>query len=242
MKILSIGNSFSMDAQRYIHSIARSDKKDITAANLYIGGCPLELHYRNMLGQKADYEFWLNGFNSFLKVSLDDALLSTDWDVVTLQQASHVSFDYESYQPYLNALAAYVRECVPKAKIVVHQTWAYEKDSNRLLNVAKFDTPKEMFAKIEDAYSKAAKDINADLIIPSGKLLDMLTDSGIEKVHRDTFHASYGLGRYAIGLLWYTLLTGNDITDNSFDDFDEEITAEQIAIAKDCVKKLAKIK
>ncbi len=242
MKILSIGNSFSMDAQRYLHSIARSDRFEITAANLYIGGCPLELHYRNMLSQKSEYEYWLNGYNSFLKVSLDDALLSADWDVVTLQQASHFSFDYEAYQPYLNALAAYVRECVPKAKIVIHETWAYEKDSNRLLNVAKFDTPKEMLAKIEDAYKKAAKDINADFIIPSGRLLGMLLDSGIEKVHRDTFHASYGVGRYAIGLLWYALLTGEDIADNSFNDFDEEITDEEIRIIKDCVKKLIKTK
>ena len=237
MKILSIGNSFSMDAQRYIHSIARSDKVDITAANLYIGGCPLELHYRNMLSQRSEYEYWLNGFNSFLKVSIDEALLSTGWDVITLQQASHFSFDYETYQPYLNALASYVRECVPKAKIVIHQTWAYEKDSNRLHTYG-FDNPKDMFSKLEDAYAKGAEDINADLLIPSGKLLDMLLDAGIEKVHRDTFHASYGLGRYAIGLLWYAMLTGNDITCNSFDDFDEEITPEQIAIVKACVKKL----
>jgi hypothetical protein len=47
------------------------------------------------------------------------------------------------------------------------------------------------------------------------------------------------VGRYAIGLLWYTLLTGNDITDNNFNDFDEEITDEEIRIIKECVKKLS---
>ena len=170
---------------------------------------------------------------------MDDVLLTTKWDVITLQQASPFSPDYESYQPYLNAIAAYVRECQPKAKIVIHQTWAYDKEA-KALSKLNFKTPKEMFEKVEKAYAEAAKEINADFILPSGKLLDMLVDSGFEKVHRDTYHASYGVGRYAIALLWYAVLTGNDITDNKFNDFDEEITSEQVIVIKDCVKKLCK--
>ena len=237
MKILSIGNSFSIDAQHYLHSIAHADKADVTAANLYIGDCPLEIHYRNMLSQKDAYEYWFNGFNTLLKVSLDAVLLASKWDVVTLQQASPFSPDYESYQPYLNALASYVRKCQPKAKIVIHQTWAYDKEA-KMLPKLNFKTPKEMFEKVENAYAEAAKEINADFIIPSGKLLGMMVDEGFEKVHRDTYHASYGAGRYVIGLLWYALLTGNDITGNTFDDFDEEVTPKQVNIIKNCVKKL----
>jgi len=89
MKILSIGNSFSIDAQNYLHAIAHQDKEEISAANLYIGDCTLEIHYRNMLSQRAAYEYWFNGHNTFLKVSLDDVLLSSSWDVVTLQQGSN---------------------------------------------------------------------------------------------------------------------------------------------------------
>lgn len=46
------------------------------------------------------------------------------------------------------------------------------------------------------------------------------------------------MGRYAIGLLWYVFLTGNDIMDNMFLDFDEDITAEQIKKIRECVMKL----
>ncbi|MBQ7726439.1 MAG: DUF4886 domain-containing protein, partial [Clostridia bacterium] len=42
MKVLSIGNSFSQDAQRYLHGIARADHTEMRAVNLYIGGCSLE--------------------------------------------------------------------------------------------------------------------------------------------------------------------------------------------------------
>ena len=54
------------------------------------------------------------------------------WDVVTIQQVSGKSPYYETYQPYLNKIVEYVRLCVPKAKIAIHQTWAYEQDSHRL--------------------------------------------------------------------------------------------------------------
>ena len=58
------------------------------------------------------------------------------------------------------------------------------------------------------------------------------------KVHRDTFHAGLGLGRYALGLLWYTALTGKNVKNNTFSDFDEPVSQAEIEIAKKCVAEL----
>ena len=93
-----------------------------------------------------------------------------------------------------------------------------------------------MFEDIKNAYEKAAEAVNADLVIPSGEVLQKLIYCGIEKVHRDTFHLSYGIGRYTVGLLWYSVLTGNDVKNNTFCNFDEEISESEIEIAKQCVK------
>ena len=101
-----------------------------------------------------------------------------------------------------------------------------------------YETAKAMFADIEKAYQLCSDTIGADGIIPCGKLMMTLLDKGIEKVHRDTFHASLGLGRFAQGLLWYKVLTGNSVADITYNDFDEEIPAEQIAIAKEVVDSL----
>ena len=92
-----------------------------------------------------------------------------------------------------------------------------------------------MFYDIERAYKKAADEINADFIIPSGEVFASLVSDGIGKIHRDTFHASFGLGRYALGLIWYKALTGNEIQHNSFSDFDEDISAEDVQKIKKCV-------
>ena len=235
MRVLAIGNSFSQDAARYLHNIARADGVRLDVANLYIGGCPLDKHYRNMLGGKADYELQYNGHSTGFFVSIEDALLNRKWDVVTLQQASHRSFDKDSYQPYIMELADFVRQCQPEAKLVVHQTWAYEEGSQKLLEVAKYDTTAHMFKDIKEAYDIASKTIDADGIIPSGQLFMDLLAKGIPSVQRDTFHASLGLGRYALGLLWYRMLTGADVMGNTFCDLDEETPDEQIALAKSCV-------
>ena len=77
INILSIGNSFSQDAQRYIHDLARSEGVRIETANLYIGGCPLELHYRNMQGDKGAYALEINGHSSTgFMTSIKEVLLA----------------------------------------------------------------------------------------------------------------------------------------------------------------------
>ena len=238
MNILSIGNSFSQDAQRYLHEIAKKDGVKLETYNLYIGGCSLEHHYRNMKSGSEEYTLEMNGASTGFMVSLKKALLNRPWDVVTLQQASHKSPYYEAYQPYLNELVKFVRECVPCAKIVIHQTWAYEENSRRLNEELGYSHHTDMFRDVKESYDRAAKDVDADFIIPSGAVLEKLLESGIEKIHRDTFHARLGLGRYALGLIWYMMLTGNDIENNAFCDFDEAVTEEEIQTAKKCVKEV----
>ena len=240
MNILSIGNSFSQDAHRYLHRIAKADGVNLKTYNLYIGGCSLYRHYKNMLGDIEDYMLEMNGESTGFKVTVKEALLNREWDVVTIQQVSSQSTDYEKYQPYLNELIAYVKKLVPKAKIVIQQTWAYEEGSVKLTEHMGYSSHKEMFRDLQDAYEKAAKEINADMVIPSGELFQKLIEAGIEKIHRDTYHATYGLGRYALGLLWYSCLTGNDVAGNTFSDFDEEVSEKEIETAKKCVKELCK--
>ena len=237
MNILCIGNSFSNDATRYLHQIARADGVVLNVVNLYIGGCSLERHYRNMLSGERAYELQVNGIGTRFNVSLDEALLNRAWDIVTLQQVSGQSVSYETYQPYLDEISEYVRVCVPKSKQIIHQTWAYEEGSEKL-QAAGYEKRADMFENLEAAYCKAAKDIGAEMIIPSGELFQKLLENGITELHRDTFHATLGLGRYALGLLWYKKLTSNSVINNTFCDFDEEIAPEVVKTIKEIVEKM----
>ena len=235
MKVLSIGNSFSCDAQRYLHRIAKKDGAQLKTVNLFIGGCSLRTHYLNALQDAAAYVLGFNGEETGFKVSISQALASDDWDVITLQQASQFSPDYETYTTYLQYLAEYVKKYCPRAKIYIHQTWAYEEGSDRLNKVG-YEHAQDMFEKIEASYTKAALAIHADGIIPCGRAMLNATQFGIEKIHRDTFHAALGVGRYLLGLTWYKTLTGNDISENAFDDFDVPVSEEERKIAIQAVE------
>ena len=237
MHILSIGNSFSQDATRYASNIAACDGYDFITANLYIGGCPLFKHFQNISNDAKEYFLEYNGVPTNFKVSIKEALLNREWNVITLQQVSTYSKNYATYQPYLDELYNYCRKYAPKAKIYIHQTWAYEEGSHRLVEEQKYAHHVDMFNDVKKAYAQAAEAINAAGIIPAGELINAMCAKGF-KMHRDTFHLSMGIGRYAVGLLWYAYLTGKDITDNSFNKFDVEVTDEEIAAAKMTVKEI----
>ena len=168
-----------------------------------------------------------NGEYPGLAVSIQQLLISDDWDVITLQQASHFSAQYETYTPYLENLLEYVKKYCPHSKIYMHQTWAYEDGSERLRDIGKFDSADEMFKNIRASYAKAAQTIHADGIIPCGQAMLNAKKMGIEKIYRDTFHASLGAGRYLLALTWYKALTEKDITKNDFDDFDEAVSDKE---------------
>ena len=233
MKILSIGNSFSQDAQRYLHRLAKIDGVDMKTVNLYIGGCPLRSHYLNILDDTVAYEFQFNGQPTGLKVSIRQALRSDSWDYVTIQQASHDSARFATYEPYLETIVSYVKKYCPTAKLLIHQTWAYENGSQKLMNQG-FATDEEMFAQVEKAYEKAYEMISADGLIPAGKAMLTLSKAGLP-VHRDTYHANFGYGRYLLALVWFKYLTGRDITENAFHEFDVPVTDEQRKAVIDAV-------
>ena len=232
VKILCIGNSFSQDASRYVWGIARADGEAVKIVNLYIGGCDLSRHYRNMMSENRAYDFEINGMiKTGIHVSLKEALLMDNWDYVTLQQQSLQGADYETYQPYLNALADYVRTMCPKAKLMMFETWGYENGSEKLASTP-FATHADMYHALKEAYEKSASAIDAEGIIPGGHAILHAVEQGGLPIYRDSFHMSKGFGRYLLGLIFYGTMIGERIEENTFSDFDEPISETEMRIAK----------
>lgn len=230
MKILSIGNSFSQDAQRYFAGVCRAAGVEVYNVNLYIGGCSLERHVGNIGSKSAEYMLEIGGNFSGRYVTVDEMLTEEKWDIITLQEVSQRSFDIDFFKAYLPTLADYVRKKQPYAKIALHMTWGYKTASEKIA-ATPYACMGDMFADIDKTYAKAESLIGADLLIPSGRVIQRLADEGYE-VHRDGFHLGRGLGRYAAALCWLKALFGISVLDNGFSDFDEEISAEEILAAK----------
>lgn len=88
MKILAVGNSFSQDATAYLQPMARAGGFPVQAANLFIPGCSLEMHWKNAESGEAAYSFQVDGEDTGRMASLRESLTETAWDVVTLQQTN----------------------------------------------------------------------------------------------------------------------------------------------------------
>lgn len=231
MNVLSIGNSFSQDAQTYLHDLARSEGVALETVNLYIGGCSLQQHYQNLAENRREYTLEINGHHGagFL-TTIDEALGAREWDVVTLQQASHFSYREETYHPYLEKLAAHIRVRCPNARLLIHQTWGYESGSGRIFDHG-FRDYDEMFRRVRACYDKAAASVHADGLLPSGLAFQYALSHGVKSIHRDTFHASYGLGRFLLALVWYSCICDRDIQNVHYHDFAEPVSEEEYRIA-----------
>ncbi len=239
MDILCIGNSFSQDACSYLSKIAEADDVNLTAINMMIGGCSLYTHFKNLHTDENAYYLEINGISTGFKVALKEAIISREWDLITVQQVSTKSVDYETFQPYLNDIVDCIRKYAPKSKLAVHETWAYEEGSAKLQALG-FEKQEDMYNALHKSYTQAAKEIGADFIIPSGTLFQKMLEKGITNLHRDTTHTSLNHGRYALGLLWYHLVTGNSVLNNSFDDYKgDPMTEDEKQIIKKCVEEFS---
>lgn len=210
MKLLDIGNSFANNALHYLPQIFANAGLELTIGKANIGGCSLELHWYNAEHDIARYGLEYEGPNT-----LREMLTSDCWDVVTLQQASHFSWQCGTYEPYMEKLIAYVHTYAPSAKIVLHETWAYCADNPRLTEQYKI-TMKQMQALIRENYQMASAKYQLD-VFPVGdafEILQELTDDPFGHLTRcylndECSHACM-LGEYMGGLVWYGVLTGRD--------------------------------
>jgi hypothetical protein len=218
MNILAIGNSFSRDATAYLHQLLTACGIENTVVNLYIGGCPLERHWQNIEGDRADYEYQLNGRIMERRVSIRQALEERPWDVIITQQASHDSGWAETYEPFLGLMCAYLREKAPGARLYLQQTWAYETDSPHG-NFMRYNRDQAlMYRKLTACYTAAAQRHDMTLI-PCGQVIQALREKepfryqeGGMSLCRDGFHMHLIYGRYALSCTWARTLCGADLS------------------------------
>lgn len=237
MKILSIGNSFSQDAQRWLHNIATVDNFELDTYNLFIGGCSLETHWQNIENNALAYSFEGNNGRFIKTVSIEDALNEYDYDIITLQQASGDSGKPQTFFPYIQKIAEYVRAKQPQAKLYFHMTWSYEIGAQHGHYYRYNNDSKEMFRRISDCAEMASKIFDIP-IIPVGKFIQYLRENtevfdyinGGLSLCRDGFHLSETYGRFAAASVWYKTLTGKKVKAENFIKENEGFDAEIVDI------------
>ncbi|MBR6002558.1 MAG: DUF4886 domain-containing protein [Bacteroidales bacterium] len=221
LRILAIGNSFSQDAvEQYLWELFDAAGIPVVIGNMYIGGCTLERHFKNTVTGKADYAYRkiVGGEKTNREgTALKDALSDEPWDYVSFQQASGVSGEYETFEPYLSALRAYVRRRVPAdAKFLWHQTWAYSADATHK-EFPRYGCDQMKMYKAIVAASKQVVKNHKFGIIPSGTAIQNARASSMGDVfNRDGYHLELTHGRYTAACTWFEAISGVNVVGNPY--------------------------
>jgi hypothetical protein len=165
VRIFVIGNSFSNNALLYLPRIAGSAGDQIVVKTASIGGSSLERHWNGVAASLSDSD--ARGGKIYGGKSLKELMGDADWDIVTIQQYSMDSPNPETYQPFAARLRDYVLKLKPRARVVLHQTWAYRVDSRDWGFVARGKPAKdqaEMWASSREAYHRVADEMGLRLI------------------------------------------------------------------------------
>lgn len=214
--MLCIGNSFSWDAvEQELVPLCDAKGVQVEIHNLYYGGCSLEQHAQFLKADKAAYSHRVctNAEPRIIKdtVTLRQALQDGEYDVISLQQASHDSGIRSSYEPWLTMLIDTVRAYQPNAKIYWMQTWAYSQDAKHSAFPRYHNSQAEMWDSIRVCTPTMLPVIPCGAAIQKGRA----TKLG-DTFCRDGYHLNYEYGRYTASCVWYEILTGKDVRRNLY--------------------------
>ena len=217
IKILAIGNSFSIDAMEYLwHTLRAGGVEEVTLGNLVIGGCPVSLHADHAASGAPAY-YYCKNTNGVWQWSAEQTfahgLLDEEWDIITLQQSSHDSGLPETYARQTEVTDyVHAHKRNPNAVLYWHMTWAYQQDSNHWAFPRYGCDQATMYnAILHTVRSQILPNPAYGGIIPTGVAIQNLRATPVgDTVTRDGFHMSESHGRYAAALTWAQTLCGVD--------------------------------
>ena len=224
IRVLAIGNSFSMDVvEQHLHELGKAEGATIIAGNFYIGGCHLQKHLSNLKGEKKAYEYRKVGEDGkrrkYKKYSIQDGLADEQWDYIMVQQVSGMGGIYASFEKYLPEFMQRLRELTPhKPKFIIMQTWAYQGNSQHI-NFSLYDyNQAKMYKAVTKTYDKVYKDkkYNFYAIVPNGTAIQNGRTYFGDVLTRDGFHLDLRVGRYLGACTLCEVLLGKSVVGNSY--------------------------
>lgn len=228
LKILAIGNSFTVDAvQDDLVALAAADSTDLIIGYPYKGGTMLSQHYEWFMADTAAYNYRKVGPAGMSSrrphTTLREAVADESWNHVIIQ-TNHSGADgfRETYYPYFTALADSITSLLNTAPDKVtrglYMTWAYDKDSDYKHFVRYGNDQERMYSLLADAAAFVMADGAADLLIPAGTAIQNLrtTRAFGDRMNRDGYHMNLDHGRYTLACVWYEALTGRPVIGNSY--------------------------
>ena len=220
LKVLFVGNSFARDTVELAPDIAKSLGIDqIKFANLYVGGCSIDMHYAHAIGDLPAYDYYINTGEAWTYTPehrISDAVREEDWDWIVIQHGTRGTSRYTSPECYDNLapLVRYLKSLAPShTRIAFNLTWMGEStyQHHEIISYGgDMTTMRRRLIEVTQACVLTQPQI--DLIIPTGTAIENARTSHIGLLTRDCFHLSVDKGRYIAALTFLAAITGLDVS------------------------------
>ena len=221
IKILSIGNSFSLNSMNQLYAMCESaGVKDIDIAIMYIAGCSLTQHWENVQSNATTYELHRNNNGEWTKTvnySIEQILTEKDWDIISLQNSPGGAARANDYSN-LDNMTDYVKAQCPNAELVWFMTWSFSDDSTYLSGFQ--NDSRYMYHCIVDCVNTYV-DANSNYhsVVPVGTaVMNARTSDTIGDMVHPTLdsHLTEDLGYYVAAYTWFGHITGMSPYDIDF--------------------------
>ena len=197
LKVLTIGNSLSVDAGRMLAYVAQQEgSQGIKVGTLYKANCSVQEHADFLTNDKPNYWYYESGFDAENAGTLTtgslvpsetkqyvgyNALVAEDWDIIVMQHSVFGSGQPETYDESIDTIIHYVNshKTNPDAILVWNMTWMPPVD-DELLATAEVEGRSPGFGKSYSLYTKDPLDREAQTM-----MYDMISGAVREKIHTD---------------------------------------------------------
>ena len=148
LKLLMVGNSFCYYYVEELYGLLMANPdpnrgyENVEIYNVYYSGCTLSMHYNWWVAGEANYQVYKTNENgrkeltpaTGTKWSLEDALMLSRWDYISLQGASSennyagatAEENISKMIPLATPLLNLFHQQHPYAQLLWHRTWAFE--------------------------------------------------------------------------------------------------------------------
>ena len=200
LNVLMIGNSFSVCVGQYLPQIVANDPdNELILTSAFISGCSFEQHYDALIKAEKNPKFvpyvlstWHSGRNPVKGIersgNINELIKNNQFDVITIQQYSVTSWDFNSFEPYAGELIKYIRKYQKNAEIIIQQTWAYRADSPSLPHWG--FNQQEMHDRVSAAYRQLAEKYRLR-VIPMGDAVQIFREKTPVKYQKPDMSITY---------------------------------------------------
>lgn len=202
LRILAIGNSFSLDGMTYVDALVKSagiDEKRLCLYEATKAGASFSTWLSVLKSEEA-----VNIWRKAGKVKMKDVgtlpqLLAQPWDVIIVQQVSNQSYKWETYSCLKEYVDFITSSCLnPNVCFAFQLVWSH--------------TPDEMPHVLQGNIAcceKMSKEIGIDVIIPTGIAIQLARGTTLNDdayMTRDNWHLNRGMACYIASCTWFETL------------------------------------